>query len=88
MSDLENELGIKIFERTTRGTVVTQDGRKLLAAISEILRSKSNLEQLAEFSEGSHRKEIVRIRYINTMFKYKKENRHEKTVYCYKSIEP
>lgn len=69
VSDLENELGVKIFERTTKGTVVTQDGRKLLAAISEILRSKSNLEQLAEFSESSHRKEIVRIRYINTMFK-------------------
>ncbi len=69
VSDLEGELGVKIFERTTKGTVVTQEGTQLLAAISELLRSKSNLEQLAAFSSGVRSKEIVRIRYINTMFK-------------------
>lgn len=42
VSDLEDELGVKIFERTAKGTVVTQDGKQLLAAVSEILRSKSD----------------------------------------------
>lgn len=68
ISDLENELGVKIFERTSRGSVLTQEGTQMLGVISEILRSRSSLERLAAFAAGKDRQQIIRIRYINTMF--------------------
>lgn len=69
ISELEAELGVKIFERTSKGTVVTQEGVKLLSSISKILQSKSNLERLVSFANGTNKKNIIRIRYINTMFR-------------------
>lgn len=68
ISDLENELGVKIFERTNRGSVLTKEGVQMLGVISEILRSKSSLERLAVYASGINRKESIRIRYINTLF--------------------
>ncbi len=69
ISELENELGIKIFDRTSKGTEVTQVGMQLLSSVSEILKSKSNLEQLVAFSLDAGKKDVVHIRYINTMFR-------------------
>lgn len=69
ISELEDELGVKIFERTSKGTAITQEGLQLLSTISKILQSKSNLERIASFSSGANKKSVIRIRYINTMFK-------------------
>ncbi len=68
ISELEEELGMKIFERTNRGTKVTPDGIRLLSTISDILRSKADLERLVSYAGEVKKKEVVRIRYINTMF--------------------
>lgn len=68
ISELEKELGVRIFERSSKGTALTREGMQLLSSISEILKSKSNLEELVAFST-SGAKEVVRIRYINTMIR-------------------
>lgn len=67
ISELEDELDVKIFERTKKGTTVTQAGLQLLSSISDILQSKTHLENLAAFSKNKNKKEVIRIRYINTM---------------------
>ena len=69
ITELEEELGIRIFDRTPRGSVPTQVGLQLLSSVSDILQSKSKLEQMAAFSSGAEKKETIRFRYINTMFK-------------------
>ncbi len=68
ISQLEDELNVKIFKRTSKGTTVTEAGLQLLSTISQILQSKANLEKLASFSNGANQKTVIRIRYINTMF--------------------
>ncbi len=69
ISELEKELGVKLFDRTSSGTEITPIGLQLLSSVSDILKSKSNLEQLVAFSVNEGRKEVVHIRYINTMFR-------------------
>lgn len=69
ISELEKELGVKLFERTTRGSKITQAGIQLLSSISGILQAKSEIERLVSASKGENKKEVIRIRYINTMFK-------------------
>lgn len=69
ISELEDELGVKIFDRTSKGTEVSPVGLQLLSSVSEILKSKSNLEQLVAFSLNEGKKDVVHIRYINTMFR-------------------
>lgn len=69
ITELEEELGIRIFDRTSKGSVPTQVGLQLLSSVSDILQSKSKLEQMAAFSSGAEKKETIRFRYINTMFK-------------------
>ncbi len=44
---LEEELGVKIFERTSRGTRVTEEGRELLDQINEVLTEVDALEEMA-----------------------------------------
>lgn len=68
ISQLEEELGVKIFDRTSKGTILTNDGVKLISSISDILKSKANLERLVSSSKDINKKETIRIRYINTMF--------------------
>ncbi len=69
ISELETELGVKLFERTSKGTEVTEVGLQLLSSISKILQFKSNLERLASFSRNNENRQEIRIQYINTMFK-------------------
>lgn len=69
ISSLEKELGTKLFNRTNKGTELTATGIKLLSTVSDILKSKAELERIASFSNDTNKKEIIRIRYINTMFK-------------------
>lgn len=37
ITQLENELGVKLFERSAKGTYLTKKGRQLLASISDSL---------------------------------------------------
>ncbi len=69
ISQLEDELNIRLFERTARGTTITETGLQMLSTISQILQSKANLEKLVSYSNGSSPKTVIRIRYINTMLK-------------------
>lgn len=66
---LEEELGIKIFERTAKGTRVTQAVMPLLSSISGVLQSKAQLERQVSLLGNKMQKKTIRIRYINTMFK-------------------
>lgn len=68
ISQFEDELNVKIFKRTSKGTTVAEAGLQLLSTISQILQSKANLEKLASFSNGANQKTVIRIRYINTRF--------------------
>ncbi|MDF7639303.1 LysR family transcriptional regulator [Lactobacillus sp. ESL0791] len=69
LDNLEKELGVKIFERTSRGTKLTPDGRQLLSSISDILRYKNKLETTAAVlaNPGHHPK--ITLYYMNTMLK-------------------
>ena len=45
ISQLEDELGVQLFERSSKGTQLTMEGKQLLASISDILRYKNLLEK-------------------------------------------
>ena len=69
ISQLEEELGIKLFERTNKGTVLTSSGLQILSAILDVLRAKNALlNTVARVSEPKMH-EVVSIRYMNTMLK-------------------
>lgn len=65
---LEDELGVKIFERTSKGTVVTTEGMQMLSAVSSVLHSKNTLERTAVALANPQSHQTVSIRYMNTMF--------------------
>lgn len=44
---LEEQLGVKLFERTSRGTRVTEEGRELLDQVNEVLTEVDALEEMA-----------------------------------------
>lgn len=67
MTQLEEELGVKIFNRTSKGTSVTTEGKKLLASISAILKSKNALEKTATFISNPLSCQEIKIYYMNTM---------------------
>jgi DNA-binding transcriptional LysR family regulator len=69
VSQLEEELGVKLFSRTSRGTKVTPEGQQMLASISEILRSKNALEKTAMYVSNPQSHQRIRISYMNTMLK-------------------
>lgn len=47
ISQLESELEVNLFDKSTTGTQLTSEGRQLLSSISAILRYKNNLEATA-----------------------------------------
>lgn len=67
IAQLEDELGIQLFERTSKGTVVTMAGLQTLSAITDVLRSKNMLMKTAFTVADQQRHQIVSIRYMNTM---------------------
>ena len=64
---LEEELGVKIFEKTSKGTAVTPAGMQLLSAVSAVLHSKNALVSTAAALSNPAAHETVSIRYMNTM---------------------
>lgn len=68
VTQLERELGIKIFQRDTKGSTLTEQGIQMLSSINEILRSKNSLENTVyELSHTSYRR--IHIHYQNTLFR-------------------
>lgn len=65
---LEDELGVKIFDRTSKGTVVTPEGLQMLSAVSSVLHFKNTLESTAAALANPQTHQTVSIRYMNTMF--------------------
>lgn len=65
---LEDELGIRIFERTSKGTVVTPAGMQALSAVSSVLHSRNVLMSTAAALADPLAHQNVSIRYMNTMF--------------------
>ena len=48
VAQLEEVLGVQVFERTGRGVVVTQAGEAVLEQAREVLRSSQDLQRVAE----------------------------------------
>lgn len=66
ISLFEEELGVKLFIRSSKGTQLTQEGRQLLASISNILRYKNQLEITALQLAQHQSQQKVTIHYMNT----------------------
>lgn len=67
ITELEDEMDIQIFERTKRGTFLTDEGAKLLASISDVLKAKAHLGDVA-LAISEKKREEIHIQYINMMF--------------------
>ncbi|MBQ9306789.1 MAG: LysR family transcriptional regulator [Clostridia bacterium] len=68
IGQLEEELGVRIFEKSSRGTSVTAEGASVLGAISSVLHSKNALMSTASALSDPQSHQSVSIRYMNTMF--------------------
>ncbi len=69
IAQLEDELGIQLFERTSRGTFLTPAGLPILSSISEVLHAKNTLMNTIALASDLRRHETVSIRYMNTPLK-------------------
>ncbi len=58
VSDLENELGVKLFHRTRQGMRLTEQGRNLLAEAEKILEAWENLKIKAQLERSALRGEL------------------------------
>lgn len=65
ITQLEEELGVKIFDRTKKGTVLTPEGLQTLSAITNVLRAKNELMNTAFTVTNQQKYEIVKIGYAN-----------------------
>ena len=67
IKELENDLGITIFERSARGMVLTQDGEAFINQAKEIIRQIDDVER--HYKENAMRKQkfsisVPRVPYI------------------------
>ncbi|MBD3949149.1 LysR family transcriptional regulator [Tuanshanicoccus lijuaniae] len=69
IQQLEEELNVKLFNRSSKGTMITPEGRQLLAAMSEILKAKNHLENLAKVISNPKNIKPIVIQYMNTMLR-------------------
>lgn len=67
ISQLEDELGVKLFDRTRHGTVPTTEGLQMLSSISSILKNRNVLISTASEIQQNGIRETVSIRYMSTM---------------------
>mgnify|MGYP000112705022 CR=1 FL=1 len=58
LSDLENELGVKLFHRTRQGTQLTEQGERLLGEAESILQAWENLKAKANMESNALRGEL------------------------------
>ena len=69
ISQLESELGVSLFDKSTTGTQLTTEGRQLLSSISAILRYKNSLETTAAVIANPQKHQKISVQYMNTMLK-------------------
>lgn len=67
ISQLEEELGVKIFERTNRGTILTPEGLQTLSAITNVLRAKNELFNTATTVMSQNQVETIKLAYSNNI---------------------
>ncbi len=67
ITQLEEELNVKIFERTNKGTILTPEGLQVLAAITEVLRAKNDLFSTAKMITHQQQNEMVRLYCVDQM---------------------
>lgn len=67
ISQLEKELGIKLFERTYNGTQLSRAGSQLLGPALKILRSKNELENIAQGIKDPAYSQTVKVQYVNSI---------------------
>ncbi len=68
IGQLEDELGIRLFERTQQGTRPTPEGMKMLSSISSILKDRNTLISTASELKQNSIYNTISIRYMSTMF--------------------
>lgn len=67
ISQLEDELVVRLFERTREGTRPTAEGLQMLSSISSILKNRNTLISTASEVRQNGINETISIRYMNTM---------------------
>ena len=71
IKELETSLGITIFERTTKGMVLTPDGERLMQYANNILNQIQEVEKIFLKGEGQKQKfsiSVPRASYISYAF--------------------
>lgn len=68
ITQLENEIGVKIFERSTSGSFLTSAGKELMPLIQAILLDHLKLIRRAENLKPNQKATTLRIGYVNIMF--------------------
>lgn len=69
ISQLEVELGVQLFDKSTSGTKLTPEGRQLLSSISDVLRDKNQLESIASVIASPQEHQTLSIQYMNIMLR-------------------
>lgn len=69
ISQLENELGVKLFQRSHQGTVLTSQGRQMLPYIKNMLNANLRLVHQASRLGSSRVPQPLRLAYANTFLK-------------------
>lgn len=69
ISQLENELGVKLFTRSHQGTVLTAQGRQMLPYIKSLLTANLRLVHQANRLGSKHDTQPIRLAYANTFLK-------------------
>lgn len=68
ITQLETELGVKVFDRSSNGSFLTNTGKELLPLIRKLLVDHLRLVQRAANLRPDKRAETLRVGYVNIMF--------------------
>ncbi|MDD6432836.1 MAG: LysR family transcriptional regulator [Lactobacillaceae bacterium] len=66
ISQLEDELGIKLFERTYNGSQLSQAGQRLIGPSLKILRAKNEMERIAKTLKDPSKTPKISLQYVNS----------------------
>ncbi|WP_311408152.1 LysR family transcriptional regulator [Liquorilactobacillus uvarum] len=69
VSQLEDELGVKIFERNRYGTELTPEGKELIPFIQEVIDNTLKFKDYATNLGTKSKKEVFRVAFANTILR-------------------
>lgn len=69
ISQLEAEVGVRLFDRSRHGTRLTKEGQALLPIMKRMLSTNIDLMNYSQTLRQNGRVETVRLGYTNTMLK-------------------